>query len=84
MTEFYVQLKSISDVRCFVSAASLLPVDIDVVSGRYTVDAKSIMGLFSLELEKPILVRVYGGSEEGQRFSTEIGSLIVPEPEESL
>ena len=51
MTEFYVSLHSVSDVREFVSAASMAPVDIDVVSGRYTVNAKSMLGLFSLILD---------------------------------
>ena len=66
MTEFYVKLHSIADVKLFVTRASLMPVDIDVVSGRYTVDAKSILGLCSLDLEKPVQVKVYGGPEEGE------------------
>ena len=81
MTEFYVALHSINDVREFVSAASLTPVDIDVVSGRYTVDAKSIMGLFSLSLQEPIMVRVYGSPNDGATFRSAVSDLEVAPPE---
>lgn len=80
MTEFYVSLHSINDVREFVSAASLSPVDIDVISGRYTIDAKSIMGLFSLSLNEPVMVRVYGSDTDGQNFRSTITRLEVPSP----
>ena len=76
MTEFKVSLHSVSDVKQFVSAASLMPVDIDVASGRYIVDAKSILGLCSLDLEKPVLVRVYGGESDGARFREQVENLI--------
>jgi phosphotransferase system HPr-like phosphotransfer protein len=77
MTEFYVGLHSIQDVREFVSAASLTPVDIDVISGRYTIDAKSVLGLFSLDLEAPVLVRVYGSDDDGKTFRQGVEKLIV-------
>jgi phosphotransferase system HPr-like phosphotransfer protein len=77
MTEFYVTLHSIQDVREFVSAASLTPVDIDVISGRYTIDAKSVLGLFSLDLEQPVLVRVYGSDDDGAFFRQGVEKLVV-------
>lgn len=80
MTEFYVSLHSINDVREFVSAASLSPVDIDVISGRYTIDAKSIMGLFSLSLNEPVMVRVYGSDTDGQSFRSAVNGLEVAAP----
>ena len=49
-------LKSIQDVKDFVRIVNDYPFDIDLSSGRYIVDAKSIMGIFSLDLAKPILV----------------------------
>ena len=76
MTEFYVALHSVNDVREFVTAASMAPVDIDVVSGRYTVDAKSILGLFSLSQDTPMLVRVYGTGEDGEAFRSSVQGLI--------
>ena len=77
MTEFYVSLHSVADVRQFVSAATLTPAEIDVISGRYTVDAKSIMGIMSLELAEPVMVRVYGEEKDGAGFQEEVKNLVV-------
>lgn len=82
MTEFYVSLHSINDVKQFVTSASMMRVDIDVISGRYTVDAKSILGLCSLDLEKPVLVRVYGEDADGQSFRGAVEKLVTEPPEE--
>ena len=70
MTEFFVTLHSMMQVKHFVTSASAIPVDIDVISGRYTVDAKSILGVCSLvEMERqPLTVRVYGEDSHGQAF----------------
>ena len=81
MTEFYVSLKSVGDVKQFVTSASLMPVDIDVISGRYTVDAKSILGLCSLDLDKPVLVRVYGADGDGTAFRERVRALVTGAPE---
>ena len=82
MTEFYVALHSLTDVKQFVTSASMSPVDIDVISGRYTVDGKSILGLCSLELEKPVQVRVYGEDDDGRAFRDSVEKLVVEAPEE--
>ena len=49
-----IKLSTIEDVRKFVETVTSYDIDIDLTSGRYTVDAKSIMGIFSLDLLKPI------------------------------
>ena len=54
MIRFTVQFKSITDVKDFVHTVNSFPYDVDLSSGRYVVDAKSIMGIFSLELQRPI------------------------------
>ena len=53
-----VLLSSINDVKNFVNIVSKYDCDIDLASGRYVVDAKSIMGIFSLDLSKPITVEI--------------------------
>lgn len=58
MKTFNVLLSSINDVKNFVNLVSRFDYDIDLASGRYVVDAKSIMGIFSLDLSKPIAVEV--------------------------
>ncbi|MCL2004320.1 MAG: HPr family phosphocarrier protein [Oscillospiraceae bacterium] len=68
MKDFSVQLLTIEDVKRFVNSACLQPFDIDIISGRHVVDAKSILGLFSLNLSAPITVKVYGTEEDGRVF----------------
>lgn len=59
MTTVNVLLNSINDVKNFVNIVSKYDFDIDLSSGRYVVDAKSIMGIFSLDLAKPIKVEIH-------------------------
>ncbi len=54
-----ILLSSINDVKNFVNLVSRFDYDIDLASGRYKVDAKSIMGIFSLDLSKPIAVEIH-------------------------
>ena len=49
-----ISLNSIDKVKAFVNEISKFDCDFDLVSGRYVIDAKSIMGIFSLDLSKPI------------------------------
>ena len=64
MTETTIRLKTLEDVRNFVNIVTRYDIDIDLSSGRYIVDAKSIMGIFSLDLKKPITVKVLRGDEQ--------------------
>lgn len=59
MRSYKVMLLSIVDVKNFVNIVNKFDFDVDLVSGRYVVDAKSLMGIFSLDLSKPIIMRVY-------------------------
>ena len=63
-TEVKIRLRSIEDVRNFVEVVRQYEGDIDLASGRYIVDAKSIMGIFSLDLMNPITLTAYGASSE--------------------
>ena len=49
-----ISLNSIDKVKSFVNDLAKFDADFDLVSGRYVIDAKSIMGIFSLDLSKPI------------------------------
>ena len=59
MIQFKIKLPKINDIKDFTNIASRHPYYIEAESGRYKVDAKSIMGMFSLDLSKPIKVRAY-------------------------
>ena len=54
-----ILLRSISDVKEFVNIMNKCEYDVDLVSGRYIVDAKSILGIFSLDLAKPIVANIH-------------------------
>ena len=60
MKKVLIKLETIQDVRDFVNIMATQNVDIDLSSGRYVVDAKSIMGIFSLDLLKPIEMTPFG------------------------
>ena len=75
MKSFKVMLSSIVDVKNFVNLVSEFDFDVDMVSGRYVVDAKSLMGIFSLELSKPIVMRVY--TEDTEKLCETLKEFIV-------
>jgi phosphotransferase system HPr-like phosphotransfer protein len=54
-----ISLDSIEKVKSFVNTISKYDYDFDLVSGRYVIDAKSIMGIFSLDLTKPIDLNIH-------------------------
>ena len=54
-----INLGSIDKVKSFVNDITKFDVDFDLVSGRYVIDAKSIMGIFSLDLSKPIDLNIH-------------------------
>ena len=64
MTEVKVLLDSMDKVKSFVNEISGFKADFDLVSGRYVIDAKSIMGIFSLDLGNPIQLNIYADQDE--------------------
>ena len=74
MKTFTVVLNSINDVKNFVNIVTKYSFDIDLTSGRYVVDAKSIMGIFSLDLTKPIKVEVH--TEDCDALESELAPYI--------
>ena len=76
MTKLKIKLDTINAVKEFVSLTNLCPYDIDLVSCRYVVDAKSLMGIFSLDLAKPIELEIFSDNcddfiEKLQKFIVE-------------
>jgi phosphotransferase system HPr-like phosphotransfer protein len=75
MTRATVVLRAIDDVKDFVNTITRFEFDIDLVSGRYAVDAKSIMGIFSLDLSKPIELQAY--TDDAEELLAAIDKFIV-------
>ena len=59
MKTIKISLNSIDKVKSFVNDITKFDSDFDLVSGRYVIDAKSIMGIFSLDLSKPIDLNIH-------------------------
>ncbi len=75
MTTVTIALKAIDDVKNFVNTVLLFDFDIDLISGRYAIDAKSIMGIFSLDLSKPI--ELHAHTEDADKLLAAIDKYIV-------
>ena len=75
MKELMIRLSTIQDVNRFVKIVSAADQDIDLSSGRYVVDGKSIMGIFSLDLLSPIKMTIHGDNEEA--LLAEVADFIV-------
>ena len=74
MKTVQIRLDSIDKVKSFVNIITKYDSDFDLISGRYAVDAKSIMGIFSLDLSKPIRVEIH--SDDCEKLLDEIKPFI--------
>lgn len=70
-----IKLATISDVKIFVNTVAKYDFDVDLISGRYAIDAKSIMGIFSLDISKPIKLDAH--TDDADAFFAEIKQFIV-------
>ncbi len=59
-----ISLNSIDKVKSFVNVISQFDSDFDLISGRYVIDAKSIMGIFSLDLAQPIDLTIHADNDD--------------------
>ncbi len=74
MKSFTIMLNTINDVKDFVNIVAKYDYDIDLISGRYAIDAKSIMGIFSLDLSKPITVKAH--TDNGDDLAEELKKFV--------
>lgn len=74
MKSYRLDLNSIERVKGFVAALSNIEGYFDLVSGRYVVDAKSIMGIFSMDLSRTVELRILETNEQ----ISEIEKVIAP------
>ena len=70
MKETKVMLNNVQDIRDFVKFVIMTDYEVDLVQGRYVIDAKSIMGIFSLDLLSPITVVAH--TENAEAFFKKI------------
>lgn len=68
MREVKVLLETIERVKEFVSVTNRFDTDFDLVNGRYIIDAKSILGIFSIDLSKPVVLRIHAEQDETEEI----------------
>ncbi|MGM9537937.1 MAG: HPr family phosphocarrier protein [Candidatus Onthomonas sp.] len=68
MRYFQIQFDSGTSVKHFVETATRFTCDIDVKSGRYVIDGKSILGLFSIDSSLPATICFHGSDDDAERF----------------
>lgn len=76
MREIEIILNSIDKVKNFVSIVTKFDADLDLINGRYVIDAKSIMGIFSMDLSKPIVLRIHEGMENVDDIINALGEYV--------
>ncbi len=74
-----ISLNSIDKVKTFVNEINRFEAEFDLVSGRYVIDAKSIMGIFSLDISKPIDLNIHTDGEQLDEILARLESYMVTE-----
>ena len=77
MVKLQIKLSKHDDLKLLTNEAPAMPFDIDLSSGWYVADAKSLVGLFGLEISEPIGVRLYTDQKQAQPFLDKIGKMII-------
>lgn len=75
MVEYKVKISTINDVKKFVNAVSKYEFDVDLISGRYAIDAKSIMGIFSIDLSKELIMKAH--TDNADQIKADLAEYIV-------
>ena len=68
INEFKISLCTIDRVKDFCRITSTIKPDMDIIVGRYIIDAKSIMGIFSLDLSKPIDLNIHAENQDADNI----------------
>lgn len=76
MKMIQIRLSLVENVNKFVNIVGRYPFDMDLRAGRHVVDAKSILGIFSLDLSRPITLEIY--SDDCDDLLKEIQPFVVP------
>ena len=74
-----ISLNSIDKVKTFVNEINRFEAEFDLVSGRYVIDAKSIMGIFSLDISKPIDLNIHTDGDQLDKILASLESYLVEE-----
>ncbi len=79
MKSFKIRLQSIEEVKKFVSIMAQFNGYFDLISGKYIVDAKSVMGIFSMDLSRTLELRILETNEQESAIRCALEHYIVNE-----
>mgnify|MGYP001052607204 FL=1 len=79
MQEEKIRLDTINDVKQFVQTLTQYDDEFELVSNKYVVDAKSILGIFSIDLSQPVLLRIHAEGEKKDCILNEIQKYLIQE-----
>ena len=80
MKSIYIKLTTVDDVYTLVKSLLAFDGEVDLVSGRYTVDGRSLLGIFSLDLTKPVQLIFHEDHKSGELLEL-LGKFVVEAPE---
>ena len=80
MKSIYIKLTTVDDVYTLVKSLLAFDGDVDLVSGRYVVDGRSLLGIFSLDLTKPVQLIFHEDHKSGELMEL-LGKFVVEAPE---
>lgn len=80
MTEVKIRLQQTDQVKKLVDFLAPCPYEVNLVSGRYTIDAKSLLGIYSLDLSNPLTLVIYSDDCDGllRQLRTLLPDCLVP------
>lgn len=77
-TELILKLNTVDKITGFSNAANKFHSDIDILQDRYVVDAKSVLGIYTVDLAKPVTVRILSDdAAEIARFQEQMEEFLV-------
>ena len=83
MKQFILDIGTVEKVRKFNEIARTYDEDIDIIRGRYTISAKSILGIFSIDITIPVIVRIESNNQDTiLQFRNDISDFIIGEKNE--
>lgn len=77
MFDTYILLETIESVKKFVAIISNYDADFELMSGKYIINAKSILGIFSIDLSKPVLLRINAEGDNWEKIKAAIQEFAV-------
>jgi len=77
MKSVVINLNMAESVKQFVNIVSSYDFDVDLRQGKFVVNAKSILGIFSLDLNKPVIIEIFAGLEEAEKIIDELDAFVV-------